>query len=75
MKEFTLDFGPKLLKDAQIVGEEEIDGKECLIVKKEGYTWWVWVWKEYGILLKWVSENEVIKDGEVCRKIHNHKGS
>lgn len=66
VREFALDFGPKLLKDAKIVGKEKIDGKECLIVKKEGYTWWVW--KEYGIPLKWVSENEVIKDGEVVER-------
>lgn len=41
-------------EDAEVIGEESLDGRECLVLRKGDYTWWVW--KEYGIPLKWVSK-------------------
>ena len=52
-----------LPEDARVAGEEELGGRECVVLKKGEYTWWVW--KEYGIPLRWVSRGEVIEEGRV----------
>lgn len=45
--------------DAQVAGEEEVNGKRCVILKKNHTTWWVW--EKHGIALKWKVKGVVVE--------------
>ena len=63
---FPIIIFPPIPKDAEVVGEETLGGRETTVLRKGNET--VWLWREYGIPLKWVSQGVVEKDGTVVER-------